>query len=264
MVEDMDTKRIPPLWPREHGATAQLGLALGAGLVVNWPTPRALAQALLSLALFAASEPLLILLGKRGTEARRNGAPFALRRLLSLGLAAGILGLVAWRPAGAREFLSLMPVAGFAAVLFLLFLADHIHSMPGELAAALGMATAALPVALLGGTLPERAWALTACLAAAFSLGSLAVRGLLQRFKEGRTTIQRLTLILGGLMQLGALGLALRHQLPWTTALSPLPMLLLNLGLSLHPPKPGPLRALGWRLTAAALASTLLAVAGLR
>lgn len=260
----METKRLPTLWPREHGATAQLGIALGAGLLLNWPTPRALAQVLLSLSLFAATEPLLLLLGKRGEEARKAAAPFAVRRLFSLGLAFAASGMVAWQRPLPGDLSTLIPGALLGLFLFGLFLQGEAHTATGELTAALALAAAALPVATLGGAPRDLALNLTQLLAGFFVLGTLAVRGHLDALTRKRTLLRWIGVVLA----LGLLGSTLfwaaRGHWTWITGLSPLPMVTLNLGLALRPPAPGPLRILGWRLTFAALASALLALLGLR
>lgn len=260
----MEIKRLPTLWPREHGATAQLGIALGAGLLLNWPTPRALAQVLLSISLFAATEPLLLLLGKRGEEARRLAAPFAVRRLFSLGLAIAASGMVAWQRPLTGDLFTLIPAGLLGLFMLGLFLQGQAHTATGELTAALALAAAALPVATLGGAPRDLALSLTQLLAASFVLGTVAVRGHLESLKQQRPRLRWLGVGLG-LGLLGATLLAsLRGHWTWIAGLSPLPMVALNLGMALRPPSPGPLRILGWRLTFAALASALLAWFGLR
>ncbi|MDP2875112.1 MAG: YwiC-like family protein, partial [Holophaga sp.] len=54
------------MMPREHGAYAQLGVSLLASLFLVPASPRAWGQALATTLVFLASEPLLVLMGRRG------------------------------------------------------------------------------------------------------------------------------------------------------------------------------------------------------
>ena len=148
----------PNLLPREHGAYAQLGVALAAALALA-PALRSAGQALVIGALFFASEPLLVLLGRRGEPARAAGRGPALVRLGRLG-GLGLLGTAtAWSGAPASYLWSLLAPALLGAALFGLFLARRERTGAGETVAAWAFAAAAGSVALLGGAGPRRATA---------------------------------------------------------------------------------------------------------
>jgi hypothetical protein len=53
------------LWPREHGAYAQLGAPLATAIAMQAPTIGALALASAACLAFLANEPLLVVLGHR-------------------------------------------------------------------------------------------------------------------------------------------------------------------------------------------------------
>src|SRR5688572_32010037 len=85
------------LWPREHGAYAQLAAPLLTALVVVRPTVAAGLLAAAACCAFLANEPLLVVLGHRGKRMREQAGTRAARRLAllaSLAAAMGIAGLV--------------------------------------------------------------------------------------------------------------------------------------------------------------------------
>ena len=97
MNMDGETPKKPrSLWPKEHGAYAQLLAPLALALVHGPITPASVALAIASVLAFVAHEPLLVVLGLRGTRAAREEGPRARRHLLALGggaLALGAAGL---------------------------------------------------------------------------------------------------------------------------------------------------------------------------
>ena len=60
------------LWPREHGAYAQLAAPLLTALVIVRPTVAAALLALAACIAFLANEPLLVVLGHRGKRMREQ------------------------------------------------------------------------------------------------------------------------------------------------------------------------------------------------
>src|SRR5512140_1483244 len=92
------------LIPREHGAYGQLGFPLLAALGCGRPGVAALCLVLAFVAAFIAHEPVLILLGDRGTRARRESYRDAVLTLAVSGgvaiVAAGVA--LAFMPAAHR------------------------------------------------------------------------------------------------------------------------------------------------------------------
>lgn len=253
----------PSLWPREHGAYAQLGVALAAalGLAQAWgPASRALAQALLTVLLFLASEPLLVLLGRRGP----NPAPGAGRRLALLCGLAAAAGAAAWARPEPGQAASLVPAFVLGTCLFGLFLARRERTAAGELVGALSFAAAAMPVAVAGGAGPARAAQLAVLLGAMLSLAMAAVHAHLAALRAGHGGPRLAAALLAVAVTAAAWFLAGNAGLPRTAFAVFLPMTLAALGIWWFPPAPRRLKAVGWLAAACALAGAAVAVACLR
>jgi hypothetical protein len=247
----------PSLWPREHGAYAQLAVAVGCGLALA-PSARSLAQGLATAALFLASEPLLVRLGRRNPAAAGAG-----RRLALLGALAVLGGGLAWAGVAPAQWLSLLPVALLGLGLFGLFLARRERTAGGEVLAAWTFAAASLPMAVLGGR-PVAAATLALILAALFTLGTALVHGHLIALRRGGAGATRLAAFLfGALLWVSALGLVWAGRLSAPAALAPLPMTLAALVVWLRPPAPRRLKMVGWAAAGCALVGGALAVLGL-
>jgi len=259
----MSKPPAPSLWPREHGAYAQLGVALASAFALA-PALRSAAQGLLTAALFLASEPLLVLLGRRGN------APPALTgrawgRLGLLAALGGLSGAGAWIGRPGAGLGSLIPVTLLGLCLFGLFLARRERTPAGELLAAWTFAAAALPVALSGGAGTRAAGSLVVLLAAVFTLGTALVHGHLFALRQRGAAAPRLAAFLLGLaFTAGGWGLAGRAVLPRLASLATLPMTMAGLAIWLFPPAPRRLRAVGWAAAGCALAGGALAVTCLR
>ncbi|HRE13175.1 MAG TPA: YwiC-like family protein, partial [Usitatibacteraceae bacterium] len=84
------------LIPREHGAYAELGFPLVAGLVLGRPGLAGWLFVLAAILLFLANESVVVLVGARGKRAREENGPAAKRTLAilgGLGVAAGLAAL---------------------------------------------------------------------------------------------------------------------------------------------------------------------------
>jgi hypothetical protein len=258
----------PSLWPREHGAYAQLGVSLAAALglaPVLAPAPasgslsKALAQALLTVLLFLASEPLLVLLGRRGP----NPAPGAGRRLALLCGLAAAAGAAAWARPEPGQAASLVPALVLGTGLFGLFLAKRERTAAGELVGALSFAAAALPVAVAGGAGPARAAQLAILLGAMLSLAMAAVHAHLAALRAGHGG-PRLAAALLAVAVTAAASWAGGSWLPRHAFTVFLPMTLAALGIWWFPPAPRRLKAVGWLAAGCALAGAALALACFR
>jgi hypothetical protein len=240
------------LWPREHGAYAQLGVALVAALILA-PNLRSLGQGLLTVALFLASEPLLQLLGGRREPAPRAAA---WRRLALLaGWAA--LGGTAWLGVPAQRMLALLPAAALGAALFGLFRAGRERTAAGEILAAWGFAAAVLPMGVIAGAGVRRAIHLALILAAVATLGTVLVHGHLRATR--RPGARWFAVLLGTGLCAGAWVLAGRGLLQAGAWLAFMPMTLAAVGIAAVPPAPWRLRRVGWAAAACALAGGVLA-----
>jgi len=242
-------------WPREHGAYGQLGLPLVAALAMGRPTTSSLLFAASAIAGFIAHEPLLVWLGRRGPRARREHGARAGRYgalIGGAGAAMGIAAILLGPPTIARS--TLLPL-GLALVVFAFVWQDRERTTLGELVAGAALSSAALPVALSGGT--SVALGLTACLAwaLAFGCGTAAVRAVVRFAKTGQRGFSLVAVVVGGSLLVGAA--ATRAPI----ALSAAPMLLVSWVLLSMPPKPKHLRRVGWALVASSTAvATLLVI----
>jgi len=254
----------PSLLPREHGAYAQLGVALLSALALA-PGWRGLDQAVLTAALFLASEPVLLLLGGRGEAPRVTCRDAALRRLATLGVLASLMVSLGWRGLPPGFVPSLVPPALLGLALFGLFLARLERTAGGEVLAAWAFAAATPAIVLLGGGSPAQAVRLALLLAGLFSLGTAVVHGHLMALRlRGGGLPRAVAFLLGAGMTGAAWALGARGLLPpWAGGVF-LPMTLAALGVWLRPPAPRQLKAVGWVAAFCALAGGALAVAGLR
>lgn len=250
------TTKPPSLLPREHGAYAQLSIALVAALALVPLSGRAWGQALASALVFLASEPALVLLGRRGEAAKTQALRPARRRLLLCG-GLLLLALLAWSGTTFLQKFSVLPSLTAGAALLGLFLARREHSTAGELLGATAFSFAALPVVILGGLAPAKALTLALGLTALNGLGTILVRGFLASLKRGNARWPRTFAVGAGLgLSVGALA----SPLPWLLGLAPLPLLAASAWVMVAPPSPRSLRTVGWILTAGSALGALALV----
>ena len=252
----------PSVLPREHGAYAQMGVALLAALALA-PGWRSLAQAVLTAALFFASEPLLILMGQRGPAVLTACKVLAARRLAVLACLATLALAGGWVGMPVAFGLALVPPAVLGLLLFGLFLAGRERTAAGEVIAAWAFAAATPAVVLLGGGGPRRAGLLATLLACLFTLGTAVVHGHLLALRKASTGLPRLAAALLGISLAAGAWLG-RGFLPRSAFATFLPMTLAALGIWWLPPAPRLLKGVGWTAAFCALAGAALAVTALR
>jgi hypothetical protein len=152
--EAMDAR----LLPREHGAYAQLGFPLLSGLALGVPGAASWLFVASAALLFAANEPLVLMLGGRGKRLQAELAIAARRRLFilaAMGAATGIAAL--WLAPAHSRWLALIPVA-FASFLVPMVLSKKLKTLPGEVVAAAAFSAMHLPVAAAGGVAGTMLW----------------------------------------------------------------------------------------------------------
>lgn len=183
------------LLPKEHGAYGQLACPLAAALLGGRPTWTAALIALGAVAAFVAHEPLLVLLGQRGTRARREDGRRAVAWLLGVGglaAGAGVAGL--WLgPPEARLAAALPAVLG--ALVLLATWRKSEKTAPGEVLAAAALAGCALPVAIAAGLAPQRAASAWVVWSVGLTAATLAVRRVIGRHR-GRDVPSAVALVL--------------------------------------------------------------------
>lgn len=251
---EMATRRS--LWPREHGAYAQLAAPILTALLLRMPTMPAVLLAIAACAAFLANEPLLVVLGHRGPRVRAAEGARARRRLLALGavaLAFAVLGL-------ARADLDTIRMAAIAALptSVLLFLAWRRaqHSLLGELAAAIALPAASAPIAVASGISSHTASLLWLAWSIGYAASVLAVHRVIARHRRAATWIDRVIVLALG----AALAVVFVAGMEIPLLLSALPLVALSGGLVVWPPRANHLRAIGVALVAASAAAIGIAV----
>lgn len=248
-------KKSRSLWPKEHGAYAQLLAPLALALVHGPLTPASVALAIASVLAFVAHEPLLVALGLRGRRAQEEEGARAKNVGLTLGalaVALGAFGLATGERAGLAG--AIAPVV-LTAILVVLIRAKRERTLVGELVAALALSSAAAPVALAAGAELPFVAASAFTFALGFTANTIAVRGVIARHK-GRAVVSPSLLLLAVSAVLTAAG----ALFGWP-GLAALPLVLASWILVAAPPPARQLRAVGFVLVGATLVSAALLLA---
>lgn len=239
------------LWPREHGAYVQLLAPLATALVLRTPAPAALLIAAGACLAFVASEPVRVLLGHRGARRREVDAARAKRRAAFAAIGAvvcGATGLVLAPEARVAALAIAVPVL----VAGVLAWRRAMHSVAGEIVAAVALSGASVPVAVASGAALRGVLALWLAWCAGYAATVLAVHRVIAHHKSRGDRITAAVLA-GALVAAAAVSL---HQ---PLALVALPLIALSAGVALRPPPATRLRAIGVALTIASVAAGALA-----
>lgn len=241
------------LWPREHGAYAELGFPILTGLTAGVPTVAALALAGAAVALFLAHEPVAVLTGMRGERLLTSLGGQARRRaglLVGLGVLAGAAGLGIAGPD--VRLAALLPIAA-GLLLVPWVLSRRQKSLAGELAVIVAFAATVLPVGLAVGASWRFAWAAGGVWLVSFGLGTLAVHALKLRHKRGSGAgwVAALSCALAAAVCAAAAAGAVIGALHVPIAVAVIPPAVLVMALAVRPVHPRHLRRVGWSLVAA-------------
>jgi hypothetical protein len=246
------------LLPREHGVYAEVLFPLATALLLEGPSWSGGLLALAITAAFLIHEPVLVLLGRRGSQMRLANAARARRRIGVLGailVLSTALGL--WKAPMSTHvtFVALLPmVVG----LTLLVATRRERSLWGEGLVALVLCFAAVPVALACHVPTSTALSAAAVWAAVFLLGTATVHALFTHRRSG--AVQPMAVLITGslLLVIGGL-LLLRHSgVLWSVAF--LPAVVVSLLALLFRLSPKRLRILGWALVSANLVTLMILV----
>jgi len=252
--------------PREHGAYGQLLLPLATALAISDIHLAAVLTCVAALAAFVAHEPLVVLLGRRGTRAQREQRRRAITWLVVSGgiaIVAG-LGAVASAPSHVR-WLFAWPLVP-AALLVGLIVTGREKSTLGEIASAVSFAAVAIPISGLSVASPLRGFVVAFTFAGLFIVSTLGVRIVILGSRGGgdpravRVTRRQLAVA----VVLVGIGLSLIWRSEVRTGIAELailPGVAFAIGLALRPPAARRLRAVGWTMvsTTALLAIALVA-----
>ncbi|MGE5184495.1 MAG: YwiC-like family protein [Acidobacteriota bacterium] len=243
------------LWPREHGAYAQLATPLAAALIA-WPgLGGALIAAAASLA-FLANEPLRVALGQRGAK-RRDQERARISRYLAIELGgaaiAGAAGL-ALAPSATLAIAAAAAVPALAALV--LAWTKRAHSLIGEVVVAIALAGAAAPVAVAGGASPRIALAWWLAWGLGYACTVIAVHRVIARNRAAASVGDRIAAVATAAVAIAGGVVAVRIPL----AAICVPLALIALALVVRPPPARRLRAIGVALVVASVASGALAI----
>ena len=239
------------LIPREHGAYAELGFPLVAGLVLGRPGLAGWLFVLAAILLFLANESVVVLVGARGKRAREESGPAAKRTLALLAVLGVAAGLAALALADNRTRLLCLVPAVFALGLVPVVLSKNLKTLPGEMVAAAAFSAMYLPVAAAGGVQGPLLWGPPLVWFAGTVVATFAVHAI-----KARVTRQMPWVILAAdaialVALLGAITVALLWpdvRLLALAACIPLAATAVINFLALSPKK---LKAVGWAVVAA-------------
>lgn len=256
------------LLPKEHGAYGQLAFPQLAALTAVGVTVTSALWTLTMIAAFLGHEPLLVLLGRRGTRRRREESRSAAR---GLGVIAAIVMMAAaaalWTAPPHTRWSFGVPLLPTLLVLMVIA-RDSEKTTFGEVAVATTFAFAAVPPAITAGASAQVAFALAIAYWLVFISATFAVRVIILRVRGGgnpaavRTT--RAAFAALELVACLAVALAIRERLlPVVLLLAIAPPLVISMLIAAFPPPPTRLRHVGWSMAAATLVTTLVLIAGL-
>ncbi len=242
------------LWPREHGAYGQLGMPLLTALLLGIPSIASLGLVVATVAGFLLHEPVLLLLGARGSRAKRELGPRAKRRVMWLAGAALVAGSISLALSDHPVWLACLVPLGSLVVLSPFVLLGREKTTLGELVAALALSTAGLPVAVSAGVSWSRAALVFSVWWVALAASTVSVRAVISRGRG--QPVGWGSWVIYPLMVLSTVWIT-RHS--WI-GLGAAPMVSVSAYLLLRPPHPRRLRTVGWTLMAASGLTTALLV----
>ncbi len=257
--------------PREHGAYAELLFPILTVCLGGLPTTSTWLLAVGAIAAFLANEPLLVLVGQRGTRMKREEGDRARRALLiflMFSFGAGISGLLL-APRAAQVAVVLPLLLG--GTLIMLAIQGLERSMFGEALAAAALSSIAVPLGLSARLSLTAALAVALIWAVTAVLGTAVVRLTVARTKAKtphalRTVRLKRTGLILVCLAVAAVGVAAPFGARvgfWVLAAA-VPVALTVLVMAALQPTVRRLRLLGWSLIAANLLSLIAVVTTLR
>lgn len=257
--------------PREHGAYAELLFPIVTVFLGGAPSASTWLLATGAIACFLANEPLLVLVGQRGTRTKREDSDRAQRALLIfvlVALGAGIAGLLL-APRASQIAVGVPFILG--ASLVMLAIQGLERSMVGETLAATTLSSTAIPLGLSAGLGLTETLAVALIWLVTSLLGTAQVRLTVARTKakaagdRARVRTKRALLVLVSALVIG-IGVAAPYGSRaglWVLAAA-VPVALVVLVMAVLQPNARRLRLMGWSLVAANLCSLIAVVTTLK
>jgi hypothetical protein len=258
------------LWPREHGAYAQLLAPLVTALVVMPPTWQAGLLALAACCAFLANEPLLVVLGHRGKRMRENDGVRAKRRLALLVAIAAAASTIAL--AGSpRRVLEVAGVVALPAVATLVLAWRRAEkSVAGEIVAAVALSGASAVVLVASGASWQAAGALWGAWAVGYACTVVAVHRVIARHRAPASAADAIAGAVLAAVSVATVALLVDPALladthpAFATIGAAAPLAAASLVLVAWPPRATYLRTIGFVLVGASLCTCVLAFVMLR
>lgn len=244
------------LWPREHGAYVQLLAPLATALAIA-PTAPGILFATAACGAFLAHEALMVARGMRGVRRRDLDGARAGSRLRWAGaitIACAIAGVVL-APAEAIRMLPLVAIP--ATVAMIQASRRRLHTLGGEMIAAVALSSASVPVAAAGGIARADVLLLWAAWSVGFAATVVVVHGVLANHRKSSTkTAPRRTSF--ALLSIAAwVGMA---TLIAPLAAPAIPLVVASLVVEIAGPSARHVRAIGIALACASVLSGALAI----
>jgi hypothetical protein len=243
--------------PKEHGAYGQLAFPLVTALATARPTVASLLLISAAVVAFVLHEPALIVLGHRGSRARREDGPRALRWLVVLGGTGALAGALGTWLAPTPARLSIGVALALATAVGALVATRLERTAVGEVVAAAALCGAAVPVALASSVPVPVAVAAFVAWCSAFTAGTLGVRAVIAHAKTPRSLPARIA----GTGLVVVVTVALAAMTGRSLYLAGLPLALAALAVAAAAPSPRSLKKVGWTLVGASAASAVAAIA---
>lgn len=256
------------LLPREHGAYGQLALPIITAFGAAGASLAGLLLVTSAAAAFVAHESVSILLGHRGSRARREHGPQAARwatTSAAIGATAGAIAMLTIDEA-ARWSIAVPAIPAMA--LAVAAVRGREKSWYGEITAAVAFAGLAVPVTMAAGAPLAVGASIAAAFALMFAAGTLAVQTVILRVRGGgnprATALARRGAVLvtaGGSATLA--GMVALQLLPAVTLIAVAPGLIAVLLVVARPPHATRLATIGWTLVGASVCAALILIAAL-
>jgi hypothetical protein len=248
------------LWPREHGAYAELAFPLLTGFLFSGFSVAGIGFATAVTSWFLANEPLTVLKGQRGRLAQDALAEAARRRLLFLGSVGAIGAAVAMLLAPPAARIAAVVPAACAGFLAPTMFWGKPKALGAEVLMAAAFASMLPPVAIAGGGDPSRAAVAAGAWLACFSLATIAVHAVKARVKPGLAPpwTVRGSPVLALFVTAVAAFVVLATPERAGAGLSVLPASAVTLGADVLRVHPRHLKRVGWSLVAGHVVTLLL------
>lgn len=244
------------LWPREHGAYAQLAAPLATGLALRPPSVSAVLLAIASCTAFLAHEPFLVALGHRGKRLRDSDGRRARIRLAVLTAVAVCTGAVGLGLATNRVLVVAAAVALPLGAMLAFTWGRAVHSLAGEAIAAIALPGGGAIVAAASGASLLDAFAFWGAWAVGYAASVVAVHRVIARHRKPPTWLDPLLASALLCVIAACVGLASWHPF-WVLAL---PFAVIAGYLVMRPPRATKLRAVGVALVISSVASMAIAL----